>query len=473
MSSQREFEGKKVTVLGLGIEGVDLARYFARHGAAVTVSAISAQPDRVAAMESLGVRVRLGPNDPADTVSADLVCASQGVPLTIPAIVEARKRAVPVTSMTKLFFDKWAGPTCGITGSSGKTTTTSLVDAIFTAAGRDHVLGGNIGIGLTNLLDQVAASSAPTRSQGPLVSTALAEGRWAVLEISHTQLTLTDRSPRVAALLNVTPNHLDQFTWDEYVALKTKIFAFQGPEDSVVFNADDAVSRELRPRAAGRLFLFSTAGDPGCDGAFVAGGTVFWRRDGLSESVVRVDEIPLRGAHNVANVAAAVAIAAACGIGAAAARKAIVAFQAPPHRIELVATIAGVRYYDDSIATTPERTLAALRSFEEPVVLLLGGRDKKLPLEDLAAEVRRHCRAVVCFGEAGPLFAAAVSGAGVPVETVTGVPDAVVAARDHVRPDDVVLLSPAGTSFDAYPNFERRGDHFRALIQALPEEARA
>src|SRR5262249_7420089 len=161
----------------------------------------------------------------------DLVVASQGVPLGIPALLAAREHDVPLTSMTKFFLERWRGPTLGLTGSAGKTTTTSLVDAIFTVAGRDHVLGGHIGSGLLHLLDR----------NNP--------NRWAVLEISHTQLTLVDRSPDVAGLLNVTPNHLDQFTWDEYVELKSHIFSFQDETGSAVFNADDPVSQDLRPQA--------------------------------------------------------------------------------------------------------------------------------------------------------------------------------------------------------------------------------
>jgi UDP-N-acetylmuramoylalanine--D-glutamate ligase len=165
----------------------------------------------------------------------------------------------------------------GITGSSGKTTTTSLVDAMFTAAKRDHVLGGNIGVGLMQLLDQARAD------------------RWAVLEVSHTQLVLMDRSPQVAALLRVTPNHLDQFTWDEYVALKARIFEFQTSDDTVVFNADDPVSNALRPRARGRVFEFSVETDPSADGAFLRDGCIYWRRDdGATQPVLRADEIPLR-----------------------------------------------------------------------------------------------------------------------------------------------------------------------------------
>ncbi len=469
MTNKQDWRGKKVTVLGLGIEGEDLARYFLGQGAAVTVSDIK---DRAAlgrrgdAIEALGARLSLGRNEPADTVGADLVCVSQGVPLTIPALTAARDHAVPVKSMMGLFLEMWPGQVAGITGSSGKTTTTSLLDAVFTAAGRAHAVGGNIGIGLMTLIDQHLPLSL-WWDKGPGREGAA----FAVLEISHTQLALLDRSPQVACLLNVTPNHLDQFSWDEYIELKTRIFAFQAPGDAAVFNVEDPVSSDLRPRARSRVFLFSAAADHGCDGAFVSGGRVFWRRDGRAEAVLDASEIPLRGAHNIANVAAATAVAAACDIGPQAVRKAVLDFKALPHRIEHVATVDGIDFFDDSIATAPERTLAALRSFDDPVVLLLGGRDKNLPLEDLAAEAVRRCRAVVCFGEAAPLFATALAGGAVAVEKAETLADAVDAARRLARPGDVVLMSPAGTSFDAYDNFERRGEHFRALVQALTVQA--
>jgi UDP-N-acetylmuramoylalanine--D-glutamate ligase len=348
--------------------------------------------------------------------------------------------------MTSLFLQWWPGLVAGITGSSGKTTTTALTDAIFTAAGRKHVLGGNIGVGLLSLLPQASPDT------------------WAVLEISHTQLTLVSKSPNVGALLNVTPNHLDQFTWDEYVELKTHIFSYQSPSD-----AEDPESRALVPKAVARRFMFGIDGDHGSDGAFARDGAVHWRRDGRAVPVVSVEAIPLRGRHNVANVAAATAIAAACGIEPEAVTTAVRGFRAPPHRIELAATAGGVRYYNDSIATTPERTLAALRSFDERIVLLLGGRDKHLPLEDLAGEAARRCRAVICFGEARDLLAGAMTAAGVRVEAVDQLPDAVEAARRIARDGDVVLMSPACTSFDAYPNFEKRGEHFRSLVSRLTE----
>jgi UDP-N-acetylmuramoylalanine--D-glutamate ligase len=459
----QNWTGKKVTVVGgLGIEGMDLTRYFASHGAVVTVSdrrSADSVTDRLKALEAITLSgssepappltLRLGANSAGDIDGADLVCVSQGVPLTNPAVAAAWQRGIPVTSMTKLFLETYPGPVAGVTGSSGKTTTTSLVDAIFRVAGRDHVLGGNIGLGLMTLLDEARADC------------------WAVLEVSHTQLVLTDRSPQVAALLRVTPNHLDQFTWHEYVALKAKIFEFQTSDDIAVFNADDPVSRELMPRAKGRRFQFSVEADPGADGAFLRDGCIYWRLDGVTRPAVGVEQIPLRGFHNVANVASATAIAAACAIEPEAVAMAVRNFKAPAHRLELVGKHAGVAYYNDSIATSPERTVAGLLAFEEPVVLLLGGRDKHLPLDEMVRLIGRRCRAVVCFGESGPVLAEAVQSTGVVLDRVETLQEAVEAASRRSQDGDVVLLSPACTSFDAYENFEQRGAEFRRLVRLL------
>lgn len=454
MTNKQEWAGKTVAVIGLGIEGEDLARFFASRGAKVVVSDMKgpeALAHRISALQGLNVSFSLGANDPAAVAAADLVCVSQGVPLDLPIVQEPRSRGVPIASMTTLFFDLYPGPICGITGSSGKTTTTALVDTIFSEAGRKHVLGGNIGIGLMSLLDDADADT------------------WAVLEVSHSQLVLAKRSPRVATLLNVTPNHLDRFTWEEYVDLKRRIFAFQSPNDYAVFNADDPVSRELRPQARARVFTFSMLGDTGEDGAFLKDGVVYWRR-GATEKVVDVSEVQMRGEHNIANVLAATATSAACDIGPDEVARAVRAFRAPPHRIEFVGRVRGVDYYNDSIATTPERTLAALRSFDEPVVLLLGGRDKNLPLDSLAREVKRRCRAVVCFGESGQKLARAIREAAVPTTVVATVAEAVARAAELAREGDVVLLSPACTSFDAYDNFEQRGLAFREEVRLLAGE---
>ena len=448
-----DWRGKRVVVIGLGIEGEDLVRYFVRHGARVAVSTVDAIARRVEAMNDLGVRIYLGANQASDVNGADMVCVSQGGPLDNPAVAAARIGGIPIESMASIFFDNYPGPIVGITGSSGKTTTTSLVDAIFRASGRDHVLGGNIGLGLLALLD----SAVPSRT--------------AVVEVSHTQLQLIRRSPHVAALLNVTPNHLDQFTWDEYVALKRRIYERQTARDSVIFNMDDPVSSEFRFRAPGRVLLFSLQGDHGAEGAYVDRDTLFWRAGLRTERVLATRDIPLRGRHNIANVAAATAIAAANDINPRVVNTAVRQFKAPAHRLELVARVKGVSYYNDSIATAPERTLAALRSYDERIVLMLGGREKNLPLDEMLAEAKVRCRAIVTFGEAGPMLAEAVEAAEIPVHRTTTLSAAFAAAAGVAQAGDIVLLSPACTSFDAYPNFEARGEEFRRLVENYRRES--
>ena len=446
-----------MTVLGLGIEGADLVRYLASHGASVTISDVrsaEALSPRIRALDGLPVRFSLGENRVDDAVSADLLFVSQGVPLTLPAVQAARDKGIPISSMTRLFLELCTGVVIGITGSSGKTTTTALVGAMFEAAGRRHVVGGNIGVGLLGLLDDITPET------------------WVVLEMSHTQLETAGRSPHVACVLNVTPNHLDRYSWTEYTALKLRILQHQSRDDIAVLNLDDEVTCSFATEAPGRVVWFSSRRAPNGDTAvFVRDGAVVWRQGSVDTKLFSVEEIPLRGAHNVANVLAAVAVACTAGLEYGAIARAVREFTPAPHRLEFVASVQGAAYYNDSIATTPERTLAGLRSFHEPVVLLLGGREKKLPLEELAQEAIERCRAVVCFGEAGPLLeealrAAATSG-GPPVERVETLADAVKAARRYAKAGDVVLLSPACTSYDAYDNFEERGEDFRRIVRRL------
>ena len=457
----KSFEGKRVTVVGLGIEGIDLVRFLTAEGARVTVS--DARPreqlgESLEAVLDLGPELSLGRNDPAVLHDAEAVFVSQGVPWRLPALEEARTRGVEVSSMTRLFLERCPQPVAGITGSSGKTTTTALVGAMLAEAGLAHVLGGNIGVGLLGLLP------------------AITEGTRVVVELSHTQLESVESSPHWALLTNVTPNHLDRFGWDEYVGLKRRIVQFQGPDDLAVLNADDPVSLEIAADALAEQRFTSLRGELPGEGvtreAGTDGGAIVRLEGGARTTIMRSEEIALRGEHNVANVLAALALAWHLGVPDEAAADAVRAFTGVPHRLEPVGVIEGVQYVNDSIATTPERTLAGLRSYEEPLVLLLGGRDKSLPLAELASEAAARCRAVVTFGEAGPLYASMLrEGASeVPVEQVGSVEEAVAVASRLARAGDVVLFSPSGTSFDAYPNFERRGEAFRAAVHALAAE---
>ncbi len=460
MTGDREFlVGKRVTVLGLGIEGVDVVRYLASHGASVTVSDTKppeALARRIQELEGLPVTFSLGENRVEEAASADMLFVSQGVPLTLPAVEAARERGVPISSMTRLFLELCPGPVIGITGSSGKTTTTSLVGEMFAAAGRKHVVGGNIGVGLLGLLDEVTAET------------------WVVLELSHTQLELAGRGPHIACVLNVTPNHLDRYTWEEYTALKLRILQGQSKDDVAVLNLDDDVTSSFMTEARGHVIWFSARRPPNGDAAaFVRHGDVLWRQGTVESKLLTLQEVPLRGAHNVSNVLAAVAVACAAGLPVDAVARAVREFKPVAHRLELVAAVAGVSYYNDSIATTPERTVAGLRSFKGPVVLLLGGREKRLPLDELAREALSRCRAVVCFGEAGSMLEEALrteaaSSANAPaLDRAETLADAVAAARKLAKPGDVVLLSPACTSYDAYENFEERGEDFRCLVRRL------
>lgn len=456
----QRFRGLRALVVGLGIEGTALTRFLAAQGAQVTVTddkPAEALAARLTELSDVPVRYRLGGTDPALAAEADALFLSQSVPLSLPLVVEARRRGLPLDSALTLAYELFPGRIVAVTGSSGKTTTTALVSAIFTAAGRRHVLAGNIG---RWPLEELAAASAED---------------WAVLEVSHTQLQLTTRSPHVACVTNVTPNHLDQFTWEAYVDLKRNHVRHQRPGDVAVLNLDNPITRAFATDTAAAAHFFSLEGDLPGDGAFLRAGAVVWRGQGRETAVLPAAEIPLRGRHNVENVLAATAVAGAAGIPMTAVAAAVRAFRPVAHRLEPVGTVNGVTYVNDSIATAPERTLAGMRSFSEPLVLLLGGRDKHLPLEELAAECARRCRAVVTFGEAGPLFAAAVAAARkenrLVVEQTQTLDEAVAAAARLAQPGDVVLLSPAGTSFDAYRNFEHRGEHFRRLVQALAARA--
>ncbi len=452
-----DFSDKQVTVVGLGIEGVDMVRYLGRQGAQVTASDSKPAEElagRLKEIADLPVRLSLGADQAKDIGEAEIVFVSQSVPLDLPGLRVARRRGVPIGSLMSLFLEVCPGPVAGVTGSSGKTTTTALVGQMLEADERPVFVGGNIGVGPLEHLPAIRAYT------------------WSVLEISHTQLQLVERSPHVAAVLNITPNHLDRFSWDTYRRLKANLIRFQGPGDVAVLNHDDPECRALTPLVRGRMLWFSTGPEIPDEGVFVKDGAAMLRCGKLTQELFRLDALRLRGDHNRANAIAAAAVATACGASPEAIACAVESFPGVPHRLELVGEVDGVEYYNDSIATTPERTLAGIRSFGQPVVLLLGGRDKRLPLEELAQESSRRCRAAVLFGESAAKLEEAFIGASarLPRVRVNSLPEAVEAAKAAAVSGDVVLLSPACTSYDAYDNFERRGEHFRSLVEQMIKE---
>jgi UDP-N-acetylmuramoylalanine--D-glutamate ligase len=436
----------------LGVEGLDIVRFLHQEGAAKII--VSDRRDAGALRERLDVLrdipLSLSNNDPDLATRIDVLFVSQGIPDSLPLVQAARETRVPITAMMRHFLRRCPVPAIGITGSAGKTTTTTLVGEMFRAAGRKVFVGGNIGNGLLSGLASIDVETD------------------VVLEVSHTQLVRTDRSPHLAAVLNVTPNHLDQFSWGAYVDLKRNLVRYQSPADIVVLPTDNDVAHRFASDTSARVVQFGRAGFDG-PGATIDRTRVVWQSETGSVDICGIEEIQIPGDHNLLNVLAAVAIGAASDLDAPSMANAIRAFPGVDHRLQTVAEIDGVLYIDDSIATAPERVVASLRSLNQPVVLLLGGREKTLPLDMLATEAKERCRAIVCFGEAGSVFAKglqdawAADSSAPSINIVDDLASAMTLATSLAERGDAVLLAPAGTSFDAYANFEARGDHFAAL----------
>jgi UDP-N-acetylmuramoylalanine--D-glutamate ligase len=447
--------GKRLVILGMARQGTALARFAVEAGALVTLSDLRPAEVLTEAIQSLAdlpaerLRYALGEHPPALLDDCDLLALSGGVATDAPLVVEARRRGIPLTNDSLEFMRRTLAPVVGITGSAGKTTTTALVGQMGQKSGRRTWVGGNIGRPLIADLGHMSA--------GDLV----------VEELSSFQLEIWEScSPSVAAILNVTPNHLDRHkSMASYAAAKSNILRFQKPEDVAVLWADDPTVAELREHVRGRLRLFGR-GAPIADGAFVRGGQL-WLSDARGERpLCPVNEIRLIGQHNVLNVLAATVLADSAGIPDEAIVEGIRSFSGVPHRLEMVRRLDGVQYFNDSIATAPERSLAALASFDEPIILLAGGRDKNMAWNEWAKQVARRVKHVVLFGELAPMLAGLLDGRA-PVTRVDTLAEAVSVAQARATAGDVILLSPGGTSFDGYSDFAERGEHFRLLVRDL------
>ena len=463
-----DWDGKRVTILGGARQGQAAARWLAQHGAVVTVND-RRTPEQMtearSALKGSSVTWILG-NHPIEILdTTDILCISGGIPLDNPIIVEAVKRGIPLTNDTQVCMEVIPCPTIGITGSAGKTTTTALVGLMAkkaegnihpTSAYIHHAwVGGNIGDPLLNYVDEMTPDDL------------------AILEISSFQLEQMTISPNVAVILNITPNHLDRHgTMETYTAAKRRILEFQSAADTAVLCREDPGSWSMRSSAHGRIVSFG--GGPlraKQEGTFLADDILHLHEDGVEIPLLHRDQIRLRGDHNVMNVLAAFAIGYAAKFPLAAMRSAAAEFRGVAHRLELVREWNGVQWYNDSIATAPERTMAAIRSFTEPIVLLLGGRDKNLPWEELAALVRQRVEHVVLFGEAAEKIAAALDQTTGPfpltLDRCKGLEEAVQAAAKVAGPGSIVLLSPWGTSFDQFNDFEERGKAFQKWVSEL------
>jgi UDP-N-acetylmuramoylalanine--D-glutamate ligase len=456
MPQARDLTGKSVVVLGLARQGMALARFLAEHGASVTASDVKTADQLAEATKSLeGVPIKyaLGGHPIELLDECNLLCLSGGVPVDLPIVVEAQKRGIALSNDAQIFMARCPAPVIGVTGSAGKTTTTALTGEMLKVSGFKTWVGGNIG--------------------NPLIADLgrMAQGDKVVMELSSFQLEVMTSSPHIAAVLNITPNHLDRhLTMEAYLAAKKRILDFQDFGDVMVLGYDDAVARQLAGDARGYVRFFSQRAEVG-RGAFVRDGNVVLKQD-VEQVVCAVRDLKLRGSHNVWNVLAACVLAGAAGADVEAMAQVATSFAGVPHRLQLVRELRGVRYYNDSIATAPERLIAALRSFDEPIVLLCGGRDKHLPWEDAAALIAARVSHVVLFGEMTELIKSQISNVQSQISKVEmheagTLGNAVKVAAQVARAGDVVLLAPGGTSFDAFKDFAERGDKFAEYVNAL------
>jgi UDP-N-acetylmuramoylalanine--D-glutamate ligase len=444
--------GRRVTVVGLARSGVAACRLLLACGSRVTATdaqPIEALSPAARGLPAEGVRLHAGRHPPEAFGDAELVVVSPGVPTDQVALAAAREHGVPVIGEVELAYRAMTADVIAVTGTNGKTTTTALIGALLAESGRPLLVGGNIG--------------------RPLAAEALgfpADGL-VVVEVSSFQLETIDTfRPRVAVLLNLTPDHLDRHrTVGAYAEAKARIFLRQTAGDWAVVNADDPGAAALAPRAPGRLVWFSRTREV-AEGSYVGHDWVRLRVGGRESAVCPVQEIALRGAHNLENVLAATAAAAWAGVAPARLRTAIKAFRAVAHRIEWIRELEGVAFYNDSKGTNVDATLKALAAFCEPVVLIAGGRDKGQDFAPLAAAAAGRVKAAVLIGEGratlGPALRRVTS-----VSEADSMAEAVGQARLLAGPGEVVLLSPACASFDMFRDYEHRGEVFREEVLRL------
>ncbi|OGD17040.1 MAG: UDP-N-acetylmuramoylalanine--D-glutamate ligase [Candidatus Aminicenantes bacterium RBG_16_63_14] len=445
-----ELRDKNVLIVGFERTGEALCRFLLDRGARVRVTEkkdAAALGDKVRAFAEQGVLFESGGHQPESFLGADLIVPSPGVP-PIAEILAAREKGVPVVSEIELAYLFLRGKIVGITGSNGKSTTTALVYNILRDAGFKARLAGNIGTPLVSFVEKSR------------------DDEIYVTEISSFQLEYTERfTPAVAAVLNVSENHIDWHgTFENYFGAKKKLVLRQGPDGVAVLNRDDPLAWNLAGEAASRVYGFSRKRRL-ARGAFVEDGWVVVR-DGEPERVLRASRVPLPGAHNLENVLAAALIGRLLGVPAPTLGRSILAFRGLEHRLEDVLRVGGVRFVNDSKATTVDATLKALASFDRPIVLILGGRGKGGDFSPLRKEVRRRVRSVVLVGEAADKIEAALGGV-VPVARVSTYRDVVRTAFEKAARGDVVLLAPACTSWDMFKNFEERGRTYKSEVRRL------
>ncbi len=457
------YKNKRVAVIGLSVEGIDTVKFLSGHGAQVSCldrRSESELGDNYTQLSEYTNSFSLGPRYLSDLFAYDLIIRSPGMALRTPELVEATGRGQIITSQTKLFFAHCAAPIIGVTGTKGKGTTSSLIYTMIRQSGKKAWLGGNIGAPLLSKIDEITPDD--------LV----------VMELSSFQLEDLDRSPHIAVVLKITQEHLANFdpnatnyheSREAYVDAKRSIISHQKESDFVIYTPDDATSREFGETSTARNLAFSRS-DKHAD-AFVRGDTVYIR-DGAEEHLIcTLSSIHLRGVHNLENIAAAALACRASGVDVDSIRTGAEHFEGLEHRLETVKTVGGVIYVNDSFSTVPETAIAAIDSFAQPLVLIVGGSDKGSDYTDLGRRIARSSvHALIVIGAMTDKILGAVTAAGYSGEVVTGLTtmkDIVTVSHEKARPGDVVLLSPACASFDMFKNYKVRGKEFKDEVEHL------
>src|SRR5580698_83448 len=449
-----DLKNKRVLVVGLGKSGLSAAMFLRGQGARVTVSdtrSAVALAKEIPALLEAGIMVESGGHGLLTFRRQDLIVVSPGVPMDTPEVKQVVGFGMPVIGELELASRYLQGRVVAITGSNGKTTTTTLVGKIFGDAGSPTLVGGNIGL---PVIDLVAQSTIETTS---------------VLEVSSFQLeTVEEFHPWIAVILNITPDHLDRHgSFEAYAAAKTRITENQNSDDFLILNAEDEPTKLVAAKTKAQIYWFSPRRQVK-QGAFVHGESILFRakEGGDVEPIMPVAEIPLAGAHNVENVLAAVCAARLAGVEAHVIREAVAAFHAVEHRLEFVRELNGVRWFNDSKATNVDATAKAVESFPGGIWLILGGKDKDSDYTTLSPLLRARVRAVITIGSAAEKIESQLAGV-VKIERTGTMERAVAWARNEAKAGDVVLLAPACASFDQFVNYEHRGRVFKQLVGAL------
>ncbi|MEK6264984.1 MAG: UDP-N-acetylmuramoyl-L-alanine--D-glutamate ligase [Clostridium sp.] len=450
---KRLIKGKKVGVVGIGVSNIPLIHFLVKLGAVVTAfdkKTYSLLGEEALKFEENGVKLVLGEDYLEDLTGFDVIFKTPSMRIDDPAFLEAKKEGTYITSEMEEFIKYCPAKTFGVTGSDGKTTTTTIIYNILKKEGYKTWVGGNIGTPLFSNIEEI-------RSEDKVV-----------LELSSFQLMTMTVSTDVAVVTNLSPNHLDiHKDIEEYIEAKKNIFKYQKDGDLLVLNRDNDLTYELRKEATGKIKFFSVK-EKVEDGGYYQNNKLF----SMNRVVCNMDEIKLKGMHNVQNL-----LTAFCAVddevSVASMRAVAISFVGVPHRSEFVREVDGVKYYNDSIASSPTRTIASVKSFEKPVILIAGGYDKQIPFEPLAEEAYLNIKKLILVGttkyKIKEVFESVLKEKRISLEIilVEGFSEAIDTARAVAKPGDIVTLSPACASFDMFKNFEVRGNKFKEIVMAL------